>query len=121
MRGGADIITSTLSKALGGASGGFVAGSKDLVEVLRRVSRSYVYTTALPPSNVATALKSLELLQKDRSILSRLRRNTAAFRKGIELLGFEVRGDDHPICPVMIRDDLATWRVADYLNRHHTS
>ena len=92
------------------------------LKLLRRASRSYVYTTALPPANVATALKSLQLLQKDPSILSRLRRNTAAFRKGMELLGFEVKGDtNHPICPVMIRDDLATWRVADYLNRQHTS
>ena len=121
MRGVADIITSTLSKALGGASGGFVAGSKDLVEVLRRLSRSYVFTTALPASNVATALKSLELLQEDRSLLSRLRRNTAPFRKGMNLLGFEVKGSEHPFCPVMIRDDLATWRAADYLNRYLTS
>ena len=118
MRGsGADIVTSTLSKALGGASGGFVAGSRELVELLRRASRSYIFTTSLPASIVATALKTLELLQNDRTILSRLRRNTSTFRRGLELLGFDVKGNEHPICPVMIRDDLATWRVADFLNR----
>ena len=70
MRGssGADIVTSTLSKALGGASGGFVAGSRELVELLRRASRSYIFTTSLPASIVATALKTLELLQNDRTI-----------------------------------------------------
>ena len=118
MKGGADIITSTLSKALGGTSGGFVAGSKELVEVLRRISKTYVYSAAIPASSAATALKSLELLQEDPSFLRTLRCNTAAFRKGMEVLGFEVKGHDHPICPVMIRDDLVTWKVADHMTRH---
>ena len=117
MSRGADIITSTLSKALGGTSGGFVAGSKELVEVLRRTSKSYVYSAAMPASSAATALKSLELLQSDSSILRNLRRNTTTFRRGMEVLGFEVKGKNHPICPVMIRDDLTTWKVADHMTR----
>ena len=118
MKGGADIITSTLSKALGGTTGGFVAGSKLLVEVLRRMSKSYVYSAAIPPTSAATALKSLELLQRDPSILSKLRRNTATFRRGMEVLGFEVKGKEHPVCPVMVRDDMAAWKIADHMMRY---
>ena len=118
MKGGADIITSTLSKALGGTTGGFVAGSKLLVEVLRRMSKSYVYSAAIPPTSAATAIKSLELLQRDPSILSKLRRNTATFRRGMEVLGFEVKGKDHPVCPVMVRDDMAAWKIADHMMRY---
>ena len=118
MKGGADIITSTLSKALGGTTGGFVAGSKLLVEVLRRMSKSYVYSAAIPPTSAATAIKSLELLQRDPSILSKLRRNTATFRRGMEVLGFDVKGKDHPVCPVMVRDDMAAWKIADHMMRY---
>ena len=118
MKGGADIITSTLSKALGGTTGGFVAGSKLLVEVLRRMSKSYVYSAAIPPTSAATAIKSLELLQRDPSILSKLRRNTATFRRGMEVLGFDVKGKEHPVCPVMVRDDMAAWKIADHMMRY---
>ena len=104
-------------QALGGASGGFVAGSKELVEVLRRHSKSYVYSAAIPAPSAAAALKALELLQRDSSLLSKLHQNTKDFRRGMAKLGFEVKGSDHPICPVMIRDDMATWKIADQMTR----
>ena len=118
MIGSVDIITSTLSKGLGDACGGFVAGSKNLIENLRRRSRSYVFSTALPPSTVAGAMKALQLIKEDKSILTRLHKNAKFFRAGMQSAGFEVKGTDHPICPVMIRDDMLTWKVAEHLQEN---
>ena len=117
MLGSADMITSTLAKALGGASGGFIAGSKDLVDFLRKYSRNYVSSVALPPSTVGGALKALQLLQEDKSILQRLHRNARLLREGMRAAGFELMESHHPICPVMIRDDVKTWKIADYLHK----
>ena len=118
MVGGADIITSTLAKALGGASGGFIAGSRDLIDFLRIHSRNYIYSIALPPSTVGGALKVLQLLQEDKTILKRLNQNARLFREGMKASGFEVKGIDHPICPVMIRDCVKTWKIADHLHKN---
>ena len=115
MQGAADIITSNLSKALGGSSAGFVAGSSNLVNLLRRVSRTFVFTTAISPATAACSDKILEILQREPEILRRLRENTRMFREGMRKAGYEVKGVDHPCCPVMLRDDVLTWKVANHL------
>ena len=95
MQGAADIITSNLSKALGGSSAGFVAGSSNLVNLLRRVSRTFVFTTAISPATAACSDKILEILQREPEILRRLRENTRMFREGMKKAGYEVKGVDH--------------------------
>eukprot|EP00092_Neocalanus_flemingeri_P014356 GFUD01015486.1.p1 GENE.GFUD01015486.1~~GFUD01015486.1.p1 ORF type:complete len:413 (-),score=130.19 GFUD01015486.1:19-1257(-) len=115
MEGGADIITANLSKALGGGSGGIIAGSKDLIDLLRRVSRTFVFSSALSPATVACSSKVLDILIRDPAILEKLKRNTMMFRNGMKKAGFEVKGVDHPCCPVMLREDVLTWKVANHL------
>ena len=118
MVGAADIIISTMAKALGGASSGFIAGSKDLIDFLRIHSRNYVYSTALPASTVGGVLKVLQLFKEDKSILKRMDQNARLFREGMKAAGFEVKGINHPICPVMLRDCVKTWKVADHLHKN---
>ncbi|KPJ12475.1 2-amino-3-ketobutyrate coenzyme A ligase, mitochondrial, partial [Papilio machaon] len=98
--GAADIICSTLGKAVSGAAGGYTTGPRELITLLRNVSRPYLFSNAPPPPVVAAALK-------------RLRENTREFRAGLQAAGLTVAGDDHPICPVMVGEaplavDLAT-------------
>lgn len=99
-----DIITSTLGKALGGASGGFTSGRKEIVEFLRQRSRTYLFSNTLAPVITATSVAVLELIQKDMSILSTLRDNTKYFREQINKLGLDVTPGEHPIVPVMLYD-----------------
>jgi len=117
MEGCADILVGTLGKAFGGM-GGIVAGSRDFIDLLARTSRTFVFSTSLTPATVGTSIKALDLLIENPSILTKLRSNTKLFREGMKTLGYEVKGTDHPCCPVMIRDDIKTWKVSDYLYQH---
>ncbi len=97
-----DVITGTLGKAIGGAAGGYISGSRELVSYLRQKSRPYTFSNSLPPSIVFGAAAAFDLLEKDRSIVGRLHANTAYFRKEIAALGFRILAGEHPIVPVML-------------------
>jgi glycine C-acetyltransferase len=99
-----DAYTSTLGKALGGSHGGFTTGPKVLVEYLRQKSRPYLFSNSLPPAVVMGSLAALDLLQKDTSLVDRLRKNTMHFRQGLTSRGITVREGIHPIVPIIIGD-----------------
>lgn len=109
-----DIITGTLGKALGGASGGYVSGRKEIVEILRQRSRPYLFSNALAPAIAAASLTVLEKLT-DPEPRERLYANTQLFRQRMTELGFDVPPGDHPIVPVMIGDAARAARLADAL------
>ncbi len=111
-----DIVTGTLGKALGGASGGFTSGRKEIIRYLRQRSRPYLFSNTVAPPIVAAALKALELIQQDDSLRRTLHENTRYFRTGLARLGFEVIEGSHPIVPIMIRDEVRTVRVARAVN-----
>jgi glycine C-acetyltransferase len=99
-----DAYTSTLGKALGGSHGGFTTGPGVLIDYLRQKSRPYLFSNTLPPAVVMGSLAAIELLQKDNSLVSRLRENTAYFRKQLTSRGVNVREGIHPIVPILIGD-----------------
>ena len=99
-----DIITSTFGKALGGASGGFVSASKNIIDTLRQKSRPYLFSNSLAPALVVACLKALEIINLNKNLLKDLEQNTLFFRKKIKEIGFEVLGESHPIVPIMIYD-----------------
>lgn len=111
-----DIVTGTLGKALGGASGGFTSGRKEIIRYLRQRSRPYLFSNTVAPPIVAAALKALELIQQDDSLRRTLHANTRYFRTGLTRLGFEVIEGSHPIVPIMIRDEVRTVRMARAVN-----
>ena len=113
--GRVDIITGTLGKALGGASGGYTSGKKEVIELLRQRSRPYLFSNSLAPMICAASLKSIELLKNDGSFLTRLRENTAFFRESIEKTGLTVLPGEHPIVPVMLGDAKLASKMADEL------
>lgn len=100
--GQVDVITGTLGKALGGASGGFIAGKRELVEFLRQKSRPYTFSNSVPPSVVAASIEAIRLVEEDPSIVTRLHDNTSYFREGVKKLGFTIIEGIHPIVPVML-------------------
>ena len=100
-----DIITGTLGKALGGASGGFTSGPKEIIDLLRQKSRPYLFSNTLAPSIVGASLGVLEILEKDNSHLEKLKENTRYFREKISNFGFDIKPGSHPIVPVMLYDD----------------
>ena len=100
--GKVDFTVGTLGKAIGGAAGGFISGSKDFVEYMRQKARPYIFSNSLPPAVVCGSLAAFDLLMKDKSIVQRLHENTAYFRKGIKRLGFKIIEGTHPIVPVML-------------------
>jgi len=102
--GRVDIITSTLGKAMGGASGGFTAARKEIVELLRQRSRPYLFSNSLAPVIAYTSLKVLEILSTSTELRDRLEENCGLFRKEIEKSGFKTVGAGHPIIPIMIGD-----------------
>ena len=110
-----DIITGTLGKALGGGSGGFTTGKKEIIDILRQKSRPYLFSNTLAPAIVGASLKAIELIQKDTAIIDNLKTNTTFFREKISQLGFDIKGKSHPIVPVMIYDDKKASLIADYL------
>src|SRR5215472_3103920 len=99
-----DIITGTLGKALGGASGGFTSGRAEIVDLLRQRSRPYLFSNSVAPAVVGASLKVLDLLESSDDLRARLRENTAWFRQQMTGLGFDILPGDHPIVPVMIGD-----------------
>ena len=110
-----DIITGTLGKALGGASGGFTSGRAEIVELLRQRSRPYLFSNSVAPAVVGASLKVLDVLESGDDLRSRLRENTAFFRERMTGLGFDILPGDHPIVPVMIGDAAKAARLADAL------
>ena len=110
-----DIITGTLGKALGGASGGYTAARAEIVETLRQKSRPYLFSNSIAPSIAAAALKTLQMLESSADLLQRLRDNTAYFRSEMTRRGFEIPESDHPIVPVMIGDAVEASAMADRL------
>ena len=110
-----DIITGTLGKALGGGSGGFTSGKKEIIDILRQKSRPYLFSNTLAPAIVGASLKAIDLIENNKSIISKLNQNTTYFRNQIKELGFDIKGDNHPIVPVMIYDDKIASEMSDYL------
>ncbi|MCS7024600.1 MAG: glycine C-acetyltransferase [Bryobacteraceae bacterium] len=110
-----DILTGTLGKALGGASGGYTAARREIVEILRQRSRPYLFSNSVAPAIVAASLTALELIEQSRDLIERLEDNTRFFREGIEKLGFEVLPGAHPIIPIMIGDAVKAVRLAEAL------
>ena len=110
--GRVDILTGTLGKAMGGASGGYVAAGREIVALLRQRSRPYLFSNSVAPHVVGATLKALELIQSSPELRDRLRENTARFRGRMTELGFDLRPGDHPIVPVMVGDAGAAGRLA---------
>jgi glycine C-acetyltransferase len=110
-----DIVTGTLGKALGGASGGYTAAHTEIVEILRQRSRPYLFSNSLAPSIAAAGIAMLDLLETSGEILQRLRENTAYFRSEMVARGFEIPASDHPIVPIMIGDAVQAAAMADRL------
>jgi glycine C-acetyltransferase len=107
-----DILTGTLGKALGGASGGYTSGSKELIELLRQRSRTYLFSNTVAPPIVAGTLRSLELLEESNELRDRLESNTVFFRRAMESAGMNVLPGTHPIVPVMIGDAAKAAEIA---------
>jgi glycine C-acetyltransferase len=110
-----DIVTGTLGKALGGASGGYTAAHKEIVEMLRQRSRPYLFSNSLAPSIAAAGIAMLDLLETSAELLQRLRENTAYFRSEMVAREFEIPESDHPIVPIMIGDAVEASAMADRL------
>jgi glycine C-acetyltransferase len=102
-----DIVTGTLGKAIGGASGGYVSARREIVELLRQRSRPYLFSNSVAPPVVAASVRALELIETSAELRDRLRENTSHFRARLEELGFDVLPGEHPIVPVMIGDEVA--------------
>ena len=113
--GRVDIITSTLGKALGGASGGFTSGRKEIIEFLRQRSRPYLFSNTLAPAIVAASLKVLDMLSASNDLLDKLRQNTLYFREKIDKLGLEVIPGEHPIVPIILKDAVLAQKMAEKL------
>lgn len=108
-----DVITGTLGKALGGASGGYTSGRKEIIEILRQRSRPYLFSNTLAPAIAAGSIKALELLTKSTELRDRLEANTKFFREGMDQLGFDIVPGTHPIVPVMLGDAALAAEFAD--------
>jgi glycine C-acetyltransferase len=108
-----DIITSTFGKALGGASGGFTSGRKEIIDILRQRSRPYLFSNTLAPGVAAAVFKALETLSASTELRDRLARNTAYFRDGMTNAGFKINPGDHPIVPIMLGDAKVAVEMAD--------
>lgn len=108
-----DIITGTLGKALGGASGGYTAARKEIVEILRQKSRPYLFSNSLAPAIAAASLKTLEILKTSAELRNRLNENTRYFRTEMTKHGFTIPESTHAICPVMIGDAVKAAKMAD--------
>lgn len=110
--GRVDIITGTFGKALGGASGGFVSGRREIVELLRQRSRPYLFSNTLAPSITGATLKVLDLLEESTSLRDKLEANTLRFRAAMTEAGFQIKEGDHPIVPIMLYDARLAQAIA---------
>lgn len=113
--GRVDIITGTLGKALGGASGGYTSGRKEVVDMLRQRSRPYLFSNTVAPSIIMASLKVLDLLTSSNELRTRLHENTQYFRKAMTELGFDILPGTHPIVPVMLGDAVLAQKMASRL------
>jgi glycine C-acetyltransferase len=107
-----DIITGTLGKALGGASGGFTSGRKEMIEILRQRSRPYLFSNTLAPSIVGASIAVLDLLTETTELRDKLEYNTKYFRSKMTEAGFDIRPGDHPIVPIMLYDAVVAQNFA---------
>jgi len=112
-----DILTGTLGKALGGASGGYTSGRKEIIDLLRQRSRPYLFSNTLAPPIAAASLKALELLSPSTELRDRLESNTKRFREGMARRGFRITPGEHPICPIMLGDAVLAARTAEAMLR----
>ena len=110
-----DIITGTLGKALGGASGGFTSGRKEIIEILRQKSRPYLFSNTLAPSIVGASLKVFELIKNDSFLIKKLHDNTKYFREKMSSLGFDITSGTHPIVPIMLYDAVLAKKMSNQL------
>jgi glycine C-acetyltransferase len=110
-----DVLTGTLGKAIGGASGGYVSGRREIVDILRQRARPYLFSNSLAPPVVAASLRALELIAGSHELRRQLRENTAHFRGLMSELEFEILPGEHPIVPVMIGDEVRAARFASEL------
>ena len=110
-----DIITGTLGKALGGASGGFTSGRKEVIDMLRQRSRPYLFSNTLAPSVVGASIAVLDLLSGTTALRDKLEKNTKYFREKMTAAGFDIKEGDHPIVPVMLYDAVLSQQMADRL------
>lgn len=110
-----DIITGTLGKALGGASGGFTSGRKEVIDMLRQRSRPYLFSNTLAPSVVGASIAVLDLLSGTTALRDKLEKNTKYFREKMTAAGFDIKEGDHPIVPVMLYDAVLSQQMADKL------
>lgn len=110
-----DIFTSTLGKALGGASGGFTTGKKDIIDILRQRSRPYLFSNTLAPAIVAASLKVFDIISSSNELITKLNDNKSFFRKKMTNLGFDLKEGDHPIIPVMLYDAKLAQKMAKQL------
>ena len=110
-----DIFTSTLGKALGGASGGFTTGKKEIIDILRQRSRPYLFSNTLAPAIVAASLKVFDIISSSNKLITKLNDNKSFFRKKMTNLGFDLKEGDHPIIPVMLYDAKLAQKMAKKL------
>jgi len=110
-----DIITGTLGKALGGASGGYTSGRKEIIDLLRQKSRPYLFSNSVAPCIVTAAIKAIELLNESTDLRDKLEANAKFFREGISKLGYDILPGEHPIIPIMLGDAVKAVEVADAL------
>jgi glycine C-acetyltransferase len=112
-----DMITGTLGKALGGASGGYTSARQEIIDVLRQRSRPYLFSNTLAPPIVGASLKTLDLLSESTELRDKLEANTRLFRQGMDERGFHITPGRHPICPIMLGDAALAVRMADAMLR----
>lgn len=110
--GRVDIITGTLGKALGGASGGYTSGRKDIIALLRQRSRPYLFSNTVAPMIVAGSLKALEIISASTALRDKLMENTLYFREGLAAIGFRIKAGVHPIVPIMLGDAVLAQKMA---------
>ena len=110
-----DILTGTLGKALGGSSGGYTSGKKEIIDILRQRSRTYLFSNTLSPIIASGTLQVLDLLSQSDELKNRLKTNTAFFRDGLKKIGLNIVEGEHPIVPVMLYDELLAQKMAESL------
>ena len=110
-----DILTGTLGKALGGASGGYTSGRQEVIDILRQRSRPYLFSNTVAPPIVGASMKTLDLLSKSTELRDRLESNTRLFRQGMTERGFQITRGEHPIVPIMLGDAMLAAKMADAL------
>jgi glycine C-acetyltransferase len=115
LSGRIDLTTGTLGKALGGASGGYTSGKKEVIDLLRQRSRPYLFSNTIAPPIVGASIKVFEMLESSTELADRVKDNTTYFRNAMSQTGFQIGGRDHPISPVMLGDAALSQKFADAL------